>query len=830
MRKAIVISLYIIMCALATHAADTRTELLQWLRANMNRADSVNYTDSFYLKYAIEPALEAQQTLNWNVPEHLFRSFVLPIRVNNEALDNHRPLIFNELKDSLAGLTMEQAILKVNHWCHSKATYQPSDGRTRSPLATMASALGRCGEESTFAVAALRAVGIPARQVYTPRWAHTDDNHAWVEAWANGRWHFLGACEPEPVLDLGWFNEPAARGMLMLARVFGHNYDGPDDILERQNGATVINVTRGYAPTNTLRVKVIDSNGQAIENAKVSFRIYNYAEFYPVATKHTDANGLTWLEAGLGDVIVWVSKGNDFAMQLVHNNSDAETIITLPTEHPNTTLRITPPRRKAIKIDIPNDVAASHAMLLAREDSLRNAFISSWPDSIAIASLANELNTTPSSISSYIVQARGNYPEIVSFLTTSAKSGNLNNAIHLLSTLTVKDFTDITASTLQQFMRSDIPHTDIATHYILAPRVANEDIIPYVDNFRNHFATRAKKFRQNPQKWVKWVADSIDASLSWYPDQATMHPAKILSSARSTSPLSRDIFFVAGARAFGIPARIDPITLHPQWFDNDGQWHNANFTAPVAKSANNQALLSLTFSNHPHLADANYYTHFTLSKIENGEPQLLNYDESATALTTFTTPQQLEAGDYMLITGQRMADGSVLSNIKYFTLSAGGHHSEPIEILTDSTSVPVIGSFNSESIYTPLGSEETKSILSTTGRGYFVVSVVKANHEPSTHALNDIAAVAQQLEQTNIPIVILFASARDAELIDKNLLKKLPSTAALGIDTSGQIAEQLPHSLPAVIIADTFNRVVFSSEGYTIGLGNQILNRITQLK
>lgn len=50
----------------------------------------------------------------------------------------------------------------------------------------MKTAYGRCGEESTFTVAALRSVGIPARQVYTPRWAHTDDNHAWVEAWVNG--------------------------------------------------------------------------------------------------------------------------------------------------------------------------------------------------------------------------------------------------------------------------------------------------------------------------------------------------------------------------------------------------------------------------------------------------------------------------------------------------------------------------------------------------------------------------------------------------------------------------------------------------------------------
>ena len=116
---------------------------------------------------------------------------------------------------------MKDAILEVNHWCHEKVTYRPTDGRTSSPLASVCTAYGRCGEESTFLVAALRSVGIPARQVYTPRWAHTDDNHAWVEAWADGKWYFLGACEPEPILNLGWFNESASRGMLMHTKVFG---------------------------------------------------------------------------------------------------------------------------------------------------------------------------------------------------------------------------------------------------------------------------------------------------------------------------------------------------------------------------------------------------------------------------------------------------------------------------------------------------------------------------------------------------------------------------------------------------------------------------------
>ena len=32
--------------------------------------------------------------------------------------------------------------------------------------------------------------------------------------------------------------------------------------------------------------------------------------------------------------------------------------------------------------------------------------------------------------------------------------------------------------------------------------------------------------------------------------------------------------------------------------------------------------------------------------------------------------------------------------------------------------------------------------------------------------------------------------------------------------------------LPVVLIADTFNRVVFASQGYTIGLGEQLLKTI----
>lgn len=155
-------------------------EALMFLYAYMPIGDITDYSGDYYLEN-IRLSEQARQEMPWGkkIPEDVFRHFVLPVRVNNENLDNSRSVFYGELKERIKKLSMQDAILEVNHWCHEKVVYRPSDARTSSPLASVKTAYGRCGEESTFTVAALRAVGIPARQVYTPRWAHTDDNHAW---------------------------------------------------------------------------------------------------------------------------------------------------------------------------------------------------------------------------------------------------------------------------------------------------------------------------------------------------------------------------------------------------------------------------------------------------------------------------------------------------------------------------------------------------------------------------------------------------------------------------------------------------------------------------
>ncbi len=265
---------------------------LLFLLSSMTLADIVEQDASFHVD-RVREALRARNALPWGneIPNDLFLHFVLPPRSGNEILDTARVLLQRELFPRLAKLSMHDAVLEINHWCHEHVSYQPSDARTSSPLATMRTAAGRCGEESVFTVAALRAACIPARQCYTPRWAHSDDNHAWVEVWVDGVWHFLGACEPAPDLDDAWFTEPARRAMLTATTVHGRYLDR-EEVIFSGTYSTRVNTLPWYAPTRRLVVEVSDGNGVLVAGSTVDFRVFNYAEFYPIASVTTDSNGL----------------------------------------------------------------------------------------------------------------------------------------------------------------------------------------------------------------------------------------------------------------------------------------------------------------------------------------------------------------------------------------------------------------------------------------------------------------------------------------------------------------------------------------------------------
>ena len=777
-------------------------EALKFLYAYMPLADLTDYPLDYYLA-CVQSSFETMDEMGWGVPERLFRHFVLPVRVNNEQLDTARLAFSREIKPRIQGMDMKDAILEVNHWCHEKLTYKPSDARTLSPLACEKSTLARCGEESTFTVTALRSVGIPARQVYTPRWAHTDDNHAWVEAWADGVWYFMGACEPEPVLNLGWFNAPASRGMLMHTRVFGR-YDGPEEKVMEGPNFTEINLIDNYASTARVDFQVVMEDGTPVDSALVDFKIYNYAEFYPALSKFTDEQGHTFLTAGKGDMLAWASKDGLHGFSKVSFGTDSLVTVVISGDHPSEpdSLMIVPPPESPNIPEVSPEQRKANDIRVAQEDLIRKTYM---------ATFAKDDGTTQGRL---LAKAAGNHEVIEHFLSDHPD----RRAMDLLRSLSDKDLVDVTREILDDSYLSE--------GSVLCPRVENEFLTPYKGFFMKVLSENMKDSLRTPQNLIRWVKDSIDVLNDPKAWKIPMSPEGVWR-ARTADTRSRNIFFVSMARTLGIDARRDPVTGKIQYYEKG--WHDVDFES-AGETVSPTGTLILNYSPTPLLADPGYYSHFTISKIENGRTQVLTFDEGQVDMgggvsweNVFKKGTPIDAGEYVLVSGCRLSDGSVPVTMQQFSVKEGETTSLDLIIMVPQDKLTVIGEFNAETRYRVARDIDPVSVLSTTGRGFYAIGFLAPRQEPSVHVLNDLAAAKEGLEAWGRPIMLL--TSPDGLDWLKDYSDTLPSTVRFGIAPR----DRMDGTLPLVMLADTFNRVFFKTEGYTIGLGDQLLAAIAKL-
>ena len=824
----------------------TEKEALEFLYAYMPLGDSVDYTEDYY-RECIHYAFRAKEELPWgaNIPEREFKHFVVPVRVNNENLDAFRSTYYEELKARVKDLSLYDAVLEVNHWCHEHVNYKGSDSRTSSPMATVKTSWGRCGEESTLLVTALRTVDIPARQVYTPRWAHCDDNHAWVEAWVDGQWHFLGACEPEPVLDLGWFNEPASRTLLLHTRVFG-DYDGPEEVISRSRNYTEINVVDNYGKTAKTTFTVVDNEGKPQANLPVEFKIYNYAEFCTVVKKTTDEKGQTWLTAGMGYMMAYAAKDGKFGFQVFKSGEEENVTVTLDHEEGTEEVfefDMVPPPPTSILPEVTPEMRAVNDRRGAYEDSLRNAYIKACKD----AQMSIIANTGNKTLCRIIEKSWGNYQTLADFMKYAQSKNQEIKAVNLLQNISDKDLRDISLEVLQDHLDNTPDLTssiismppELYDEYILSPRVSNEMIVPWRKTLIEFFPeTERRQYHDNPALLVDWVKHNIFVDDELALQRIPISPIGVLK-ARKADRHSRDIFFVAIARSLGIAAQINPVNGNVQYFGKD--WTNVDFEAAEPASTA-VGYLDIHYYPTASVADPKYYTHFSIKKFDGNSFRLLAYDakdpgiDDGMMLSTFDHPTPLDEGYYILTAGTRLDDGTALTHSEFFTIKAGETTDVNLVLRQPDNEIHVIGSFYADSKFTDPETGEISNPKQLIKDNYFILGYLDQGSEPTTHAMQDIAAFRKDFEDSNLPIIFIFS---DKENYDKFKLKnfsELPEGIVYGLD-EGNIRDEIVDGLhlniesrPIFIIANANSEVVFVKQGYTIGLGEQMLKVMAKMK
>ena len=824
-------------------------EAMEFLYAYMPLSDLADYEPQFFLQQ-VRYAFKAREEMPWgkDIPEDVFRHFVLVYRVNNENLDTARMVFFRELKERVAGMTIEEAALEVNHWCHEHVAYRASDSRTSAPLATLRTSLGRCGEESTFAVTAMRAVGIPARQCYTPRWAHCDDNHAWVEVYVDGEWKFLGACEPDPRLNMGWFSVPSTRCMMVHSKAFG-KYKGDEEVVKRTSLYSELNLLSHYAPTRRVTVTVQDEEGKPLKGAQVKFKLYNYAEYYTLSTQIADKEGKASLTTGLGDLLIWVTDGDNYRFRKIDVRKDSVATVKIEKnvivrqhiegqgcidEENDWVFEMVPPVAGTPKVVATEEETAANAKRLAYEDSLRNAYTATFPTMENYKQLMKpNPNLTDEQAWEIIRKSEGNYREIVRFLDNHSDSvilwkfpevhgidGSLVKKpsyrpilYDYLHTYSDKDMRDITAEVLESHFVvgpwwSTCQESDMKG--ILPARISNEMVRPYRKELARFKGMTADSIR-------RWVVDNIvvDDSSNYY--NCPISPVGVYKLRRADRH-SRDIFFVAACRAAGVPAYLDNATNTIYVYV--GTWRAMSASdngQPAADAARRvPTVLTLTYRGKEP-AKPVYWPHFTLAKLENGDLRTFDFEDDP-RMASFPASLELEPGTYCLSTGNRAADGSVRSRMEFFELKTGEKASKEIillpldsPLLTPQSSLdPMLELFDGIELWDYAGEP-----------GMLYVNLGNYS-EPSKHLVVELRQQQREMRQwggMTFMVGPATLNMHEWQLANTDIAYHKGDLERLIVEAAGIANVQYP----LVALIDKEGRILYHSTGYKIGVVEQVL-------
>ncbi|MDM8300685.1 transglutaminase domain-containing protein [Collinsella tanakaei] len=823
-------------------------------------------TDLDVLVSYARQARELRASSPWckDVPERVFVHYVACPRVNNEPLTDAWPVFRAALAERVADLDADRAILETNYWCAETATYQASDGRTLGPLGVLASGDGRCGEESTYLVCALRSLGIPARQIYTPWWAHCDDNHAWVEAYADGTWYYLGACEPEEALDRGWFTAASGRAMLVHTRLFGDygcDFEGDRHLLSREGNQVIVNLTGAYAPTTLLTVSVRDAAGSPVQGASVRLRLVNEASWRDIAHLTSDANGTAEIVVGKGTLRIVATTADGMAEQIIDTTSCSAVELTLgdtvtgdtewvdfdvhaPVDHPAPCGHLTPEQ-------------AEIGRVRKREaDRMRTERVAGNVE--RARELARTTGHGEDACLPFFEQAFANAGEVARFL--SADDGADRAA--LLGTLTSKDFRDLDADVLEDHIlgaravrdgalaylaREGVTDAeaaqDLYVRYVLCPRAHFEHLSAYRGFIRSFFdAEQAAAFTADPMAVWTYICDTMSFDSVENVKKLVGTPRGALLS-RQASAVTRRSLFVAICRSFGIPARINPIDAGIEFFAH-GEF------VPVEHEERG-ALVAFASDADPapgyfQAWSVARYLRFTAVSGKGAQGfKVLDFWGKA-PFEDGICRLKMPYGEYRLTTAVRLPNGDVQASERAFAVVEGAE-SEPIELKLREPNVSemladiALDAFAVRDEASAAVDPARIALAGDSDAHPVIVAFLEPGMEPTEHLLNEMREQADRLAAARVPVVLV---VRDADaLADPTLARTLPqlSNVTVAYDDFSELPERLarrmfanPEKLPLSILAEAGADGALTGRyavgGYNVGSVDLMLKLIALAK
>ena len=450
------------------------------------------------------------------------------------------------------------------------------------------------------------------------------------------------------------------------------------------------------------------------------------------------------------------------------------------------------------------------------EDSVRNAYISTFKTEKDGIGLSGP-NLTEEQAGYFLKKSEGNYVNITNIIRKFKDSPDVP-LFDLLNSLSEKDLRDVDYDIIQlghitsYDPKCGYPY-DVYLKGIISPRISNERIscwrggipTPFLpDNF----------FQKEPptaHDILQWIQENIVVDDAGNYFNCPISPIGAYQLRRADRH-SRDIMFVATCRYFDIPAYLDNATGQKYVWEKN-QWIPIDF--PDQQKNENAVFQKLTIDYQGDKdTKPTYWTHYTLARFENGDFVTYDYEDDP-RVANFPFTLEVEPGYYMLSTGVRNSEGTVLSRLEFFNIPADKAVSKTV----------ILRISEDEMILFP------DPLYPATS----VVCFIDPTREPTKHLLKEIAQLKSEFESWGGTLVFVVPSdklAPDFHFYELQLPKQSILVENMQVEGTEKpwfdcfiqaTGQDFRDNLPTVFVVTADGTITFRSEGYSIGTGNLIL-------
>jgi hypothetical protein len=576
----------------------------------------------------------------------------------------------------------------------------------------------------------------------------------------------------------------------------------------------------------------------------VEYQLYNYAEFYPIAKGTSNKQGFSSITTGLGDLLIWASKNNRWGFSKIAVDKMDSVVIVISDKCRNgdhIVLDIIPPVEKVpLAIQLTEAQKKQNSLRLHLEDSIRGNYMTTFKDSLWSAEFAKSQELNPDRLIPLIRNSYGNWKEITDFI---ANTPNYQKewAVYLLESISEKDLRDTKAEVLRDHLvnsfnfNNTLASTDkeFFARYVLNGRIANEMMVGWRAYLQKKFDYEfLMQFKTNPDVLVDWIKKNLktDAVANLH-SRAPLTPVGVYEMKVADSR-SRNIFYVAVCRSLGHAARVNPATGIPQHYSGN-TWVNVDLgdmlNVPVDKGF-------VKFTSNSTDNEPKYAINFTIARFSDGVFRTLDFDYGM-PLTEFAENTEVESGQYMLVTGNRKTDGSVLATLDFFEIKKGETTTIPVHLRNElSTLIPIAKIKRTNHVISRFDNKQALTIQSLLKDKGCIFIWLDTDKEPSKHVLADLPSVKDQLDKWGGNVVFVLNSEKNNSAFKPSTYKNLPAKSIfvtdkpLGLLSDITPKEHVNQAMPVIAVIDRKGDVYFYSEGYKIGIGEQLVKVLPYLQ